>query len=124
MRISDWSSDVCSSDLRDPGGAAACVEPVLQAGCRRRRHRLWLAQLRRRNACLELREPVARRLSAAIDGVLRDGRAVAPRKSRGCADRARTGALPGSPIICQAMKLFSGSELGIAPCRERVCEYV
>src|SRR3546814_14032952 len=30
MRISDWSSDVCSSDLRDPGGGGQ--PPVLSAG--------------------------------------------------------------------------------------------
>src|SRR3546814_9806657 len=44
MRISDWSSDVCSSDLRrychvssffPPGGVAACVD--ISHGSRRRR---------------------------------------------------------------------------------------
>src|SRR3546814_8600273 len=28
MRISDWSSDVCSSDLHDPGEPEARAEPV------------------------------------------------------------------------------------------------
>src|SRR3546814_3457306 len=27
MRISDWSSDVCSSDLRQPPGALCCISP-------------------------------------------------------------------------------------------------
>src|SRR3546814_6540505 len=31
MRISDWSSDVCSSDLHRPGGGAA-VEPSRHGG--------------------------------------------------------------------------------------------
>src|SRR3546814_8534967 len=29
MRISDWSSDVCSSDLRYPGGLGEAVEEML-----------------------------------------------------------------------------------------------
>src|SRR3546814_14430316 len=29
MRISDWSSDVCSSDLRDPAGHGLRAEPGL-----------------------------------------------------------------------------------------------
>src|SRR3546814_6052058 len=33
MRISDWSSDVCSSDLVDPVGAAFPVDPSGQQGC-------------------------------------------------------------------------------------------
>src|SRR3546814_8508259 len=32
MRISDWSSDVCSSDLRDSSGGAALVEIIGHAG--------------------------------------------------------------------------------------------
>src|SRR3546814_11984937 len=56
MRISDWSSDVCSSDLR--GRGAAEVRGVLEArASRTRRHQgegrgLLRAQVRRRTASL------------------------------------------------------------------------
>src|SRR3546814_13784036 len=35
MRISDWSSDVCSSDLHHPGGRADGIDPVRVAVRRR-----------------------------------------------------------------------------------------
>src|SRR3546814_5194302 len=31
MRISDWSSDVCSSDLRGSRGSMSCREPFMRA---------------------------------------------------------------------------------------------
>src|SRR3546814_14698577 len=35
MRISDWSSDVCSSDLPDPRPAPACPAVVIRTAIRR-----------------------------------------------------------------------------------------
>src|SRR3546814_14345867 len=40
MRISDWSSDVCSSDLAEERGAAARRRPASEKGARRHRHGL------------------------------------------------------------------------------------
>src|SRR3546814_2383146 len=43
MRISDWSSDVCSSDLADGGGAGAAGLPARRSppAARRRQLRAW-----------------------------------------------------------------------------------
>src|SRR3546814_10587330 len=43
MRISDWSSDVCSSDLHDPGSALAIRTQYRQSQSRAARLRLLLA---------------------------------------------------------------------------------
>src|SRR3546814_3797300 len=55
MRISDWSSDVCSSDLR--------IAPLLQGADRpARRHRAYLPRrhLQERGRTLPAQRPVAR----------------------------------------------------------------
>src|SRR3546814_11826216 len=52
MRISDWSSDWCSSDVEGLGGIAAAVEPD-PAGCRQQLQEV--ADLRRIAVGLEAR---------------------------------------------------------------------
>src|SRR3546814_6941376 len=88
MRISDWSSDVCSSDLqagrRDPGGADGdhAVDGVAgQAG---------------------LGQAVLRRLGQQRHRVV---------------DEERVAVLP-------VRRAEVPLEIGRAPCRERVCQYV
>src|SRR3546814_14406767 len=118
MRISDWSSDVCSSDLAD---ARARLADVLA------------------------RDPGAKRRA---DDIYRMwdllGTLPAPRKwtpSRTAAGIARLKFRPRSmftPLVARAvaaslifaiaalgaLSLFHSPEIGRASCRERVCQYV
>src|SRR3546814_7044348 len=60
MRISDWSSDVCSSDLRGPAAA-------------RRRHRDFSAPVPRPGGAAAVRRQLRRhRLRRAAGGILRE----------------------------------------------------
>src|SRR3546814_4060878 len=52
MRISDWSSDVCSSDLRQPQGLWRRAEHFLSPGQRRRPARRRVTQLPDREGCV------------------------------------------------------------------------
>src|SRR3546814_16451791 len=47
MRISDWSSDVCSSDLTDPAKAAITQKKAMEAGQHLFEHVLPIVQKRR-----------------------------------------------------------------------------
>src|SRR3546814_2971650 len=82
MRISDWSSDVCSSDLRyDDGIGDGRVEDpdprvVDRAECRNRQHGLKLRRLREVGLALEHGEAVAETF-ALVDEVGRDGEVAA-----------------------------------------------
>src|SRR3546814_6159671 len=94
-RISDWSSDVCSSDLVDVDGAVA-VERLDQ-------------QPDRRLVVLRGLDRVLHHLLAVFDVVDRDdGHAGAD-----AGVERRTVPAP-----------FADAEIGRASCRERVCQYV
>src|SRR3546814_2661412 len=97
MRISDWSSDVCSSDLRlmtAPSPTTAL--PDADAG---RRNMTLLIQLR----------------WLAVGGQLATIAVVI-----GLMDIA----LPLAPLLAAVAVLAAINELGRASCRERVCQYV
>src|SRR3546814_12093879 len=98
MRISDWSSDVCSSDLglhlRVP---AACVMAEMDAGLEELAHR------ERRNCHVCVSFPVV----PPRDVTLFHGRNTAP-------ERAAT----------IAARVPACEEIGRASCRERVCQDV
>src|SRR3546814_13410313 len=112
MRISDWSSDVCSSDLRGPRDG---VRNLLE----------WLADV-----------PDSIGESALIDRI--DD--LRPRDLIGIAGvNARfswlvLGPLPGrncheAPVralryACQHRHFVAPQKIGRASCRERVCQYV
>src|SRR3546814_16335740 len=106
MRISDWSSDVCSSDLID---AAA-----------------------RRKICLGLlRQPFGQDLAALIGQAPAGGAASVedgdPHQlaHRGQADDAHFAALAaGKENVILVQLAGAAMELGRASCRERVCRYV
>src|SRR3546814_15035550 len=108
MRISDWSSDVCSSDLLD--------EDILRvAAIRAARPRAWIGvdanqgYDRRTLAALlpllvehgvaQLEQPLPRGAEADLDGLKR-------------------------PLPFVADESALSLEIGRASCRERVCQYV
>src|SRR3546814_15876657 len=112
MRISDWSSDVCSSDLGcDGGGVAQRLVPHRRHVRARRRRRLVL----RRPP--EGRDPPARREHLVLGGRGRDPRPSRRARGRGGggAERAHRGRGAGGA---------GPGQIGRASCRERVCQYV
>src|SRR3546814_4948149 len=94
MRISDWSSDVCSSDLANPAGARENgTAPPARPGSRRWQEDRQLAK-------------------RAAPGILKETAAL----------RRRWKASPDPrPLLNSASVL---QEIGRASCRERVCQYV
>src|SRR3546814_20078000 len=101
MRISDWSSDVCSSDL--------------------------LAQLhliQRHRAAMRHREQLRTGQRAAVEGDRL--RAHTPANARACANSTFSVAANSSRLTsncCARRKSFT-VKIGRASCRERVCKYV
>src|SRR3546814_11891658 len=112
MRISDWSSDVCSSDLLAPAGDG----DLLAHG----RQRLTAArELRYRPVELMVREELREVMSAdqPVDGqfLLVHGRQVSGLQRRDDAVVSRhLAVVPGARTL----------EIGRASCRERVCQSV
>src|SRR3546814_14352318 len=110
MRISDWSSDVCSSDLN------ACLWPLFH-------YRLDLTSFDRR--FYDRYQRVNRRFSSALLPLLRDDDLIWVHDYH---------LLPFSEMLREAgcrQKLgfflhipFPVREIGRASCRERVCQYV
>src|SRR3546814_11501405 len=116
MRISDWSSDVCSSDLlriveRDDLAALGHNSPAyihllteaLKLACADRER--WYGDPRFVDVPLE-------RLLSSEYGALR----------RGLIDPGRVAADVPNPGDPRAM--LAKTEIGRASCRERVCQYV
>src|SRR3546814_18796881 len=108
MRISDWSSDVCSSDLPQPHHAASAFrssEPSVKAPRRSR-----TCPVRPRSET----EP-GRRVVAKGDwfSALRMGWSAPNRQVP----------LPHTPIAALDREQSRGA-IGRASCRERVCKYV
>src|SRR3546814_21165350 len=114
MRISDWSSDVCSSDLADDVAADL---------------------VGRAHEAVAAARPLAdyRRASGAPRGLADDRRTVAD--ARACAARHARGAglHPGAALSAAfrpggaalpADRRRAPGETGTASCRESVCQYV
>src|SRR3546814_17459931 len=96
MRISDWSSDVCSSDLSAGGRTArAVLDAVARALAMPKEEWPTLPDL---NDSPQGRQPVADLLRVLLK-IKCEEHDVAP-------------------------KLVASSEIGRASCRERVCQYV
>src|SRR3546814_17211858 len=113
MRISDWSSDVCSSDLQefgDPHARKQGVEPAIESlrlGWSDRRHGLQLEPVAfERHA----REPVRLELL---------GETAQPPVERPCPLLQI-----GGRIGLEWQAVGHLIEIGRASCRERVCKYV
>src|SRR3546814_13266362 len=108
MRISDWSSDVCSSDLTRQGSA---VERREGAATRNRR-RIHPA------ATCGSQEQAPQRLT---------GNELMRKSTLLCA--VSLAAVLASPAVAQELTIGisaepSALEIGRASCRERVCQYV
>src|SRR3546814_4437092 len=129
MRISDWSSDVCSSDLRARSGRAArpdargASEPARAGRAKRTgRKRECRTPPGRRAACLRLRAEGALRTrrSAWLDGFRDGGEAVgrALRRADGCARPHGTGACQfhAGPAH-DGVRLYRGRAAGAGPRR-------
>src|SRR3546814_12814228 len=104
MRISDWSSDVCSSDLRELQRLALVREQLGAIEAERRARRAEAA----RQAAGE--QPSGFQLLARVHGL-----------GLGTADLLDSEAFTRQFADRQAVGRF---EIGRASCRERVCQYV
>src|SRR3546814_20022933 len=100
MRISDWSSDVCSSDLDFVFAEVNGAHPL---------HRRCSLYFGGHANDLPFGDPVARRSARAIDAEL--PRPCPPRNDV----EADIRQMPPEPPI---------QHIGSASCRERVCQYV
>src|SRR3546814_14211604 len=103
MRISDWSSDVCSSDLRSAAGTLQRVERRLLAAFGGKGDGAHVEQ--------------QRRISAIVYAAFADGH-----RAYGVAMIAmfqHQNAVTRLPAIVPIAK-----QIGRASCRERVCQYV
>src|SRR3546814_13718081 len=115
MRISDWSSDVCSSDLGRAGhpdlADGAGLVTALLFGEELALHRLASAEGTVRSViCIEWREP------AAFVGALIQ-REFGASHLAGGVNRRISGFL-------RETRYRRGKQIGRASCRERVCQYV
>src|SRR3546814_11565039 len=113
MRISDWSSDVCSSDLR--GEAPRVIAPVERAGAEENS----IGEGAREGA--QRRFDVAVRkhhedLAFAVRNDLVEGEAAVALHRAPLAEREHA----AEPHVGGTV----GREIGRASCRERVCPYV
>src|SRR3546814_15503665 len=112
MRISDWSSDVCSSDLEQTEHEARDVQVITRGGC----ERLF-------DFCFRLAE---RRRAGGRPGVLT------------CVDKAnvlgsmvffrrifdeRASLFPAVEARYRYVDATAPDQIGRASCRERVCQY-
>src|SRR3546814_5323961 len=108
MRISDWSSDVCSSDLNGEGAAA-------YAGAARQTAYIEAATISAINECFP---PVA------SDRLYLDHAAttpILPQAKAAMAEALESWSNPSSP---HGDGRAARAEIGRASCRERVCQYV
>src|SRR3546814_13761744 len=134
MRISDWSSDVCSSDLvRRPNAAAASDVPKVgwwpdsyDASFASVRIRCLhpLAQLRRNGYPVEFFNP---KNASSYDAVLFSEHLS--QKSLHAAQELRQSGVRIIFDLCDnhfhnPMKKLKRQAIGRASCRERVCQYV
>src|SRR3546814_11596504 len=114
MRISDWSSDVCSSDLRTNGRT--------RRGSGQARIEAWLPGRNRH-------EPeAARSSSSSPSNILSESRAMLDRNGNAFIKEHYEGPDPSHfgkvPIVNGIAESDKPAELGRASCRERVCQYV
>src|SRR3546814_5672803 len=114
MRISDWSSDVCSSDLsHDTGARVLLLGDNKQTGAIEQGKPFWLMQ-KLGLPTAELTEAVRQQtqsMKAAVAGA-RSGDYAASLQSL---DKIVSG---------EGADKLAANQIGRASCRERVCQYV
>src|SRR3546814_12320429 len=108
MRISDWSSDVCSSDLIGLAGWIAKKQEV----------KLWMT----RGEMLTARAIVADSSDTAPDEVLAQSRAAGWDEAAIEAQRTRGWNMFQRMIFTLPRSYVRIAEIGRASCRERVCQ--
>src|SRR3546814_20794052 len=106
MRISDWSSDVCSSDLWIAGRLIDEREELRTFSA--------LAQEQKIEAFRELDQRLA---DLSIDY-------IKARLSGDIPGRQDTAKSPGYGVLAREIQKQSRHKIGRASCRERVCQYV
>src|SRR3546814_19936144 len=125
MRISDWSSDVCSSDLTGAGRRAADQRGagILQA---RLRHRGGVGEVvAGRGFRTVVRQRPRLRAHERIVFVGRGYALSPPLQGEGWVGMGfRTAATKLKSRRGRSPDLRKGFEIGRASCRERVCQYV
>src|SRR3546814_14453892 len=130
MRISDWSSDVCSSDLLRQPPPGPRRRPALAtaeaATCRHLDHADLHPRAERAAEGAGPAEPSAsRRLAEAgnLSPIFWLTRLIGMTSFRSARGR---GLVPGivSGVLSQAFTSRAGGKIGRASCRERVCQYV
>src|SRR3546814_15889281 len=114
MRISDWSSDVCSSDLKGRGLGRALMERIMSYAVKRGIGEVWGEVLADNARMLALCDELGFDRAFAEDGIVHVRRQVARQRE---ADQA---AAVGRSSEAPAER----PEIGRASCRERVCQYV
>src|SRR3546814_12381219 len=110
MRISDWSSDVCSSDLWSPAVLLRCLRIQEGIDLFLERHFFFLA--RRQRTFAEARQALSRDLHDSVLQTLAALRVRLATTIHGLSDAA---------VPDQLTELKAN---GNAQCRERVCQYV
>src|SRR3546814_2583937 len=106
MRISDWSSDVCSSDLFDVAALARFVAGAL--------HEIAYARVAR-----EVQRDVVLRLAATNAQVARQPERAHP-VHQAEVDRLGSAALVGGHVLALEAEHFrAGAAVGVGPRRER-----
>src|SRR3546814_20455213 len=127
MRISDWSSDVCSSDLIAASCGAeaafhrdAAAQPVAAAPC-------GIVICRAAAYAVRVQRKLAERREIGIAGIEQD-RSARPVRTVGARsaaaigmDAARTRAIAERKAAAPPARR-AGEQIGRASCRERVCQ--
>src|SRR3546814_15776757 len=106
MRISDWSSDVCSSDLVPHHPAGGAVE---------KHHRI--------GAKIQMKMQQLQMLKQRADVTMDDGLGQASGAGR---EHHPKRMIVGNMLVAEvlARHLVVRQQIGRASCRERVCQYV
>src|SRR3546814_20333367 len=104
MRISDWSSDVCSSDLSAPENSSEIPMQFSQL----------LSAMRGADGEWQVDVPADWQQGRTLFGGLQAALAV----------RAMRGLVPASTPLRTLQATFISPEIGRAPCRVGVCQYV
>src|SRR3546814_13795973 len=116
MRISDWSSDVCSSDLREFGKVGAQISRLVdQRDELPRDDRLNPAE-----AFADLREQMVVERAVMLGKAVEIDILAAPRQ----ADIVARAVVVEACGEVDVEVVFAPAEIGRASCRERVCQYV
>src|SRR3546814_19485707 len=121
MRISDWSSDVCSSDLRNlNGGQGRRVEGAGRQACH------WICRDGLQLRALGIGDvAVAIERESAVAGVLGVARQRVDDSEEAFAVHCNVKRVAGLLDRAEGEVLRDlGDEIGRASCRERECQYV